>query len=300
MLTARRPGRAAFELDTAADRDGQAVFERQQRERRERQQLEELGGGGAVVAGDEAERLYRGQAAYELLARKETLSGNAYKGFSAKGPLRAPSNFRATVRWDYQPDICKDYKETGFCGFGDNCKFLHDRSDYKSGWQIDREIEQGKHAPVDVRQYEIASSDGEDGEDDKLPFACYLCRNPFTRPVVTKCGHHFCEACAIAHHRKALKCFVCGAKTDGVFKPAKVGPRRRCRRGALCTTSTHSSRHPCVRFGRTYWPRWRSKSPPPRAARTPPRRGRAATRRRSLLHSRMYIIKNKEITQTQS
>lgn len=35
-----------------------------------------------------------------------------------KGPLRAPSNLRATVRWDYQPDICKDYKETGMCGFG--------------------------------------------------------------------------------------------------------------------------------------------------------------------------------------
>lgn len=44
-----------------------------------------------------------------------------------KGPLRAPTNLRATVRWDYQPDICKDYKETGFCGFGDSCKFLHDR-----------------------------------------------------------------------------------------------------------------------------------------------------------------------------
>lgn len=25
-------------------------------------------------------------------------------------------------RWDYQPDICKDYKETGFCGFGGKYK----------------------------------------------------------------------------------------------------------------------------------------------------------------------------------
>lgn len=32
--------------------------------------------------------------------------------------MRAPAHLRATVRWDYQPDICKDYKETGFCGFG--------------------------------------------------------------------------------------------------------------------------------------------------------------------------------------
>ena len=35
-----------------------------------------------------------------------------------KGPLRAPLYLRSTVRWDYQPDICKDYKETGYCGFG--------------------------------------------------------------------------------------------------------------------------------------------------------------------------------------
>lgn len=26
--------------------------------------------------------------------------------------------FRVIVRWDYQFDICKDYKEIGFCGFG--------------------------------------------------------------------------------------------------------------------------------------------------------------------------------------
>lgn len=25
-------------------------------------------------------------------------------------------------RFDYQPDICKDYKETGRCGYGDSCK----------------------------------------------------------------------------------------------------------------------------------------------------------------------------------
>jgi RING finger protein 113A len=34
------------------------------------------------------------------------------------GPIRAPTNIRTTCRFDYQPDICKDYKDTGFCGFG--------------------------------------------------------------------------------------------------------------------------------------------------------------------------------------
>ena len=41
--------------------------------------------------------------------------------FLRKGPFQAPQFLRSTVRWDYQPDICKDYKETGFCGFGGVC-----------------------------------------------------------------------------------------------------------------------------------------------------------------------------------
>ena len=45
---------------------------------------------------------------------------------------------RQTAIFDYKPDICKDYKETGYCGYGDSCKFIHDRSDYKSGWELDR------------------------------------------------------------------------------------------------------------------------------------------------------------------
>ena len=55
-----------------------------------------------------------------------------------RGPMRAPTNIRTTMRIDYQPDICKDYKDTGYCGYGDACKFMHDRGDYLAGWQMEK------------------------------------------------------------------------------------------------------------------------------------------------------------------
>ncbi|PIO32242.1 hypothetical protein AB205_0113560 [Aquarana catesbeiana] len=132
-----------------------------------------------------------------------------------KGPIRAPEHLRATVRWDYQPDICKDYKETGFCGFGDSCKFLHDRSDYKHGWQLERELEEGRYGANDEENYEVSS------DEEDLPFKCFICRHSFKNPVVTKCKHYFCETCALQHYRKSQRCYVCNTQTNGVFNPAK-------------------------------------------------------------------------------
>ena len=36
------------------------------------------------------------------------------------GPVKAPTNVRTVTVIDYAADTCKDYKQTGFCGFGDN------------------------------------------------------------------------------------------------------------------------------------------------------------------------------------
>jgi hypothetical protein len=91
-----------------------------------------------AVSGEDG--VYRGMNNYRDFRagfRREHTVG-AEKGSGAHGPLRASTNVRMTVRVDYQPDICKDYKETGYCGYGDACKFMHDRGDYKSGWEIDR------------------------------------------------------------------------------------------------------------------------------------------------------------------
>ena len=44
---------------------------------------------------------------------------------------------KSSIRVDYKGGICKDFRDTGFCGFGDNCQFLHDRSDLYMGWELD-------------------------------------------------------------------------------------------------------------------------------------------------------------------
>lgn len=45
---------------------------------------------------------------------------------------------------------------------------------------------------------EVGEGAGDDSDDeDELPFACFICREPFTDPVVTQCKHYFCEHCAL-------------------------------------------------------------------------------------------------------
>ncbi|BGP12787.1 hypothetical protein JCM10213_007301 [Rhodosporidiobolus nylandii] len=146
----------------------------------------------------------------------------------AFGPVKGgPANVRTITLVDYQPDVCKDYKETGFCGFGDTCKFLHDRGDYLHGWQLDNSFLSNSAASGSFMAKQRAR-DGEDeeaasdSENEDLPFACLICRKPFgPDPVVTLCGHYFDSACAIKRFAKTGKCFACGASTNGVFNRAK-------------------------------------------------------------------------------
>lgn len=68
--------------------------------------------------------------------RKKTNSGQpdgTYKGLANQtsfiqkdpdapqrtvGPIKAPTNIRTITVTDYAPDVCKSWKNTGFCGFG--------------------------------------------------------------------------------------------------------------------------------------------------------------------------------------
>lgn len=193
---------ATLETETQQDRDTRALFEKARKMNKE-------------LKGKKEDNIYRGNKNYtKYVEAKDSAQMNAA---NKKGPIRAPTFLRATTRWDYQPDICKDYKETGYCGFGDSCKFLHDRSDYKSGWQLEREWQENQYGKEEITEYEIHSN-----KDDDLPFACFICRQNFKVPVVTKCRHYFCESCALEYYRKtSMRCAVCGQPTSGVFNPAK-------------------------------------------------------------------------------
>lgn len=158
---------------------------------------------------------YRGLAGYATYT--ETRDSGASAKFKTKGPMQAPTNVRTITVVDYQPDVCKDYKETGYCGFGDTCKFLHDRSDYLAGWQLEGS---GEVADARAGSYGAGLSRDEDEDEEEVPFACLLCRKPFTDPIVTLCGHYFCAPCAIQRFAKTPKCFACGAKTHGLFNAA--------------------------------------------------------------------------------
>ncbi|CAL5059069.1 unnamed protein product [Urochloa decumbens] len=219
---------ATLETETEFDRDARAIRERQLKQAEEA--LKKNPSGAASASGSGAGEVYKGIHGYTDhkagFRREHTVSSE--KAGGSHGPLRASAHIRLSARFDYQPDICKDYKETGYCGYGDSCKFMHDRGDYKSGWQIEKEWEEAEKARKrriamggDGSDDEAADEDDDEEDEDALPFACFICRQPFVDPVVTKCKHYFCEHCALKHHSKNKKCFVCNKPTLGIFNAAQ-------------------------------------------------------------------------------
>lgn len=77
---------------------------------------------GVQYAADRSARMQKSDATrysteWELeneeLAKRKQAGPQAKKAANSKmqvGPQRAPANIRVTARFDYQPDVCKDYK----------------------------------------------------------------------------------------------------------------------------------------------------------------------------------------------
>lgn len=234
------------EIDTDITRDARAILERNI-------QLNETG----IL--DREPNIYRGQTAYKNFVKKDAAQIGANKFTGTQGPIRAPAFVRSTARFDYQPDICKDYKETGFCGYGDQCKFLHDRGDYKSGWQLEKEwdAEQSRKKKR-LEDSLVAFTASEEGTgpvaeeveeedysvelDESLPFACHICRGDFNNPVVTLCGHYFCQDCALQQTKEDSRCPVCKKQTSGVFNKAHRLIKQLSLRGGVSDASAASGK----------------------------------------------------------
>jgi len=139
------------------------------------------------------------------------------------GPQKA-SSARAISRFDYQPDLCKDYNETGYCGYGDSCKFLHDRGDYKTGWQLEKEHEEEQKRKRMKAMGEDVDDEVDyriDPAEEDMPWACMICREDFVNPVMTQCRHYFCEKCALETYAKgSTRCATCNVQTHGIFNTA--------------------------------------------------------------------------------
>ncbi|RVX10071.1 Zinc finger CCCH domain-containing protein 1 [Vitis vinifera] len=159
---------ATLETETDFSRDARAI-----RERVLKQSQDALKG-----KNKSDEKLYKGIHGYTDykagFRREQTVASE--KAGGAHGPLRASAHIRASARFDYQPDIW---------------------------WQMEKEWEEAEKARK--RNLAMGGDDADEGgggqsdedDDDALPFACFICRQPFVDPVVTKCKHFFCEHCAL-------------------------------------------------------------------------------------------------------
>ena len=214
-LTAGRANKtfATLETETSSSTDTRAVLEANLKST--------LGGTSNDDTG-----VYTGAANYKAIIPKslDSIRSNKATGFS--GPLRANTTIRVTSRFDYQPDVCKDYKETGFCGFGDTCVFMHDRGGgptaggLEDEWEKkrkDKEVEQEKAMKQLLCQV-TGEEEPEKEKVDDLPFACNVCRGDFSDPQETACSHYFCGKCITSHYKKSPACPVCKKDLGGVFK----------------------------------------------------------------------------------
>ncbi|CAD8109035.1 unnamed protein product [Paramecium primaurelia] len=135
------------------------------------------------------------------------------KNNSLNAPIAMPSNVKFSCTYDFNPMLCKDYHDTGYCTFGDSCIYIHDRGDYKSGWEQEKEYQEQLKTRRMGKQEKEDLEFKQKLEEYSFPETCSICQQQLNKPVQTKCNHFFCEKCVITQK----KCPECGKPTDGIF-----------------------------------------------------------------------------------
>lgn len=151
----------------------------------------------------------------ELLGKKRTKQPT-----SKFGPSSAPAFVRATTITDYNPELCKDYNQTGYCGYGDSCIYIHDRTTYVSGNVLD------KRWDAELQKKKQQQPENKPTADNST--TCGICKKAkdatATREYVkTRCGHVFCKQCAFDRFSEGkTTCEACSAQTLGIFNDIKL------------------------------------------------------------------------------
>ncbi|GFS45661.1 zinc finger (CCCH-type/C3HC4-type RING finger) family protein [Actinidia rufa] len=143
--------------------------------------------------------------------------------FESSKEIQVQDDGRATATLETETEFSKDARairervlkqaEEALKGKGKNpadeklYKGIHGYTDYKAGFRREQKVSAekagGSHGPLRASAHIRVTA-----------------RQPFVDPVVTKCKHYFCEHCALKHHAKNKKCFVCNKPTDGIFNTA--------------------------------------------------------------------------------
>lgn len=178
-----------------------------------------------IKSGQMQAGVYRGLNAYPVYAEKSERDITNAKFTGSLGPVKPPSHIRTSCRFDYAMGLCKDWAERGYCGFGDGCIFVHDRSDVKTGWQLEKDWAE------EQERKRKAAFEGEEGDSDDLEVkspteatVCGVCEAEPVDPVRTACLHLFCYRCALGHYAKSAKCKVCEKPTRGIFNSVRLKP----------------------------------------------------------------------------
>ena len=173
-----------------------------------------------------------------LAQRMKEQNEKAAKYFVSIGPARISTTVKHTNTIDYNPSRCKDFFEAGYCVFGNSCIFIHDRCDYKFGWQLDQEFEAKQKKKQERRQKRLEAIiaqkdlaglglDSTDSEDETtllgpavyagIDLVCPVCKQDYKNPTSLGCKHILCDICARNEYSKTGKCPKCSKRMDGVF-----------------------------------------------------------------------------------